>query len=110
MKVLYWICWNKPIRTLKYIWQKICWGYCDGELWNLDHAFAKFMVSRLRRFKDITMTLPPELSEDQWEKILDEMIDTFKCMQGCYCPDKHDIEKIDKGMELFKKHHWHLWY
>ena len=48
-----------------------------SELWNLDYTFADFILLRLKAFKKNTISVPAQLSETEWNDILDKMILAF---------------------------------
>lgn len=63
-------------RKEKFRKQRLSRGFDDTELWNLDLTFAKFMLPRLKEFRKKTCSYPSELNNiDEWNKILDEMIE-----------------------------------
>ena len=49
-----------------------------SELWDLDYAFADFILPRLKAFKKNTISVPASLTEDEWDDILDKMIIAFE--------------------------------
>ena len=49
----------------------------SGELWDLDYTFADFILPRLKAFKKNTISVPAQLSETEWNDILDKMIIAF---------------------------------
>ena len=48
-----------------------------SELWDLDYTFADFILPRLKAFKKNTISVPAQLSETEWNDILDKMILAF---------------------------------
>ena len=49
-----------------------------SELWDLDYTFADFILPRLKAFKKNTISVPAQLSETEWNDILDKMILAFE--------------------------------
>jgi hypothetical protein len=81
------------IRRIKFLYQRITRGWDDSQTWNLDYEIAKFIVPRLKRFKEITIGVPCNLpsfnidqrsedadkkAEKEWDDILDKMIKGFE--------------------------------
>lgn len=63
-------------RWEKYKQQRIERGFDDSETWSLDTTIIKFILPRLKRFKEIPCGYPSYLnSEEEWDKILQTMID-----------------------------------
>ena len=101
-------------RSIRFWWQRRTRGWSDDETWCLDHTLAKHIVPRLKRFKELNNGHPGELTEKKWDKILDEMIWTFEFLED---EDKRygdesaeDWKRIDKGLKLFGKYYYHLWW
>jgi tRNA-dihydrouridine synthase len=64
------------------------YGVSDSECWSLDWTLTNFILPRLKHFKKINVhTHPPDITPEQWDKILDELIWTFEYM--------HDEEKFN---------------
>lgn len=84
-------------------------GFDDTETWSLDVTFAKFLVPRLKRFKELNNGIPNGLNEQEWNNILDEMIEGF---EGIITDDLINPrnEKADKALKLFTEHYFSLWW
>ena len=106
---------NKRIRKKKGL-SKIK----DEELWGLDVTLAKYILPRLKKFKEKnTMSHPVSFgNKEEWHSVIDKMIYSFDYVL------KHDLGKLDKlstkdkkeyherykeGMDLFAKHFMDLW-
>jgi len=102
---------------MKYFLQKLFRGYSDRDLWNLDVTIAKFIYPRLHRFieKDVKGWHPPEMSEAEWNKVLNTMCRAFKIITEWpnIIMEVDDVEpyakEIQKGLELFAKYYLYLW-
>lgn len=72
---------------------------------DIDYAFSLWIVPRLERLKQNTISHPTELTMDEWNNILQDMIDGFYW----YSIDKHssindiDLERIELALSLLKK-------
>lgn len=90
-------------------------GFDDSELWNLDVTIAKFVLPRLKRFKEIITSCPGTFEGDddieQWYTILDKIIFSMeKISQDNYSDPNLDIDKkVEEGLELFGKYFSALW-
>ena len=107
-------------RIKKYAKQRKQRGFDDTETWSLDQTVAKFVLPRLKRFKEVNNGFPALLKSDEWDAILDKMIDGFECVlkRECwaleYTEDQKEWKKVDKrardGLRLFAKHFRELWW
>lgn len=104
----------------KYVNQYKESGFDDSELWNLDLTLGRFLLPRLKRFKEIIQTsnlkgYPPICeSFEEWLSILDEIIWMFEThIADDYQEDK-DLakmleERMNKAKELFGKYWTYFW-
>lgn len=93
----------------------------DSELWGLDITLAKYILPRLKRFKDINkMSHPISFgSIEEWHSIIDKMIYSFDyvlkedCGLNSVSITDEEKEKryknYQEGMDLFAKHFMDLW-
>ena len=104
------------IEWFKYKYQKITRGFTDLEIWNLDHTTAKWLIPRLKYLKENTCGYPPDLETfEEWQEILQKMIDAFELYNGdsdTFDMDqlKTENEIIEEGMQLFGKYFRSLWW
>ena len=62
-------------------YQVLRYGVCDRECWQLTNTFTSFILPRLKHYKKMKRTgFPSELTSEQWENILDEIIFAFEYM------------------------------
>jgi len=60
-------------------YQRIRYGVADEECWSLDRTFTKFILPRLRYFKNMKrQSYHPDHTPEEWEHVLDELIWTFE--------------------------------
>lgn len=103
-------------RVKKFIWQKITRGFSDDETWSLEYGSAKWILPRLRRFKELNNSHPMDLTFEKWMEIIDKMIYAFETIIARDDPDKDinwdlDIDKkVKEGLELFGKYFLDLWW
>lgn len=64
-------------------YQRMRYGVADEECWSLDSTFTKFILPRLKHFKNMNRYgYHPDLTPEQWEEVIDELIWTFEYMSG----------------------------
>lgn len=97
-------------RRKKYVKQRKKRGFDDTETWSLSCSFARFAIPRLKRFKKLNNGYPPDLTEKQWDRLLDEMIDGFKEVLKEDMAKDYDRLKITRGLEAFSKYYMALWW
>lgn len=105
---------NRLYRIIRHGWQRIYRGWDDSELWSLDVTFCCWVVPRLRRFKDVNFGYPAMLTMEQWNEILDQMIDGFTIVveeQGWPIGPSGDTrhDRVDRAFELFGEWAGALW-
>jgi hypothetical protein len=69
-------------RTYRFFWQRITRGWDDSETWSLDYNIIEYLVPRLERFRELHIDNPCDITFDEWNNILDEIIWSFKYI---YC-------------------------
>lgn len=82
-------------------------------LWDLRSTISKWLLPKLKAFRKVTDGCPGSLTQEEWYKILDEMIASLELIRK---DDKGDIltkeewKTVDRGWRLFHKWYWSLWY
>jgi hypothetical protein len=91
-------------------------GWDDSETWSLDSTIARFVLPRLKRFKELNCGYPSFLSSiEEWNEILDhiiyamEVISDEELYYGCKLTKK-DWKRVNKGFRLFGKYFQNLWW
>lgn len=116
------------MKDIHWILQKVFKGYNDCDLWALDYHLAKLILKRLKAFKQMERSgYPVPVSEnpknieikneDDWEKVLDDMIEGFEAfIVDENCDYEFSIEKYKQlqqktnhGLKLFAKYFGYLW-
>jgi hypothetical protein len=107
-------------RDWKFFWQRRTRGWSDDETWCLDTTIAKFVLPRLKRFREIDCGYPGGLKEKEWETILDKMIFSFEQIVSEDSDKRLDGEtdgqyqdrrsRIREGLKLFGKWFQALWW
>lgn len=89
-------------------------GFDDTEMWALDQSIAAFLIPRLKRFKETHICHPPRITMEQWDEILQKMIDGFEevltrddltSKRG----REYDSSKVREGLKLFAEWYHDLW-
>lgn len=94
-------------------------GFSDAETWALDSVIAKFILPRLRRFKEVNNGFPCGLTSEKWNAILDQMIFAFDWSINCEEDKYKDLTtkeqninwlKYEVGIQQFAKYFRDLWW
>ena len=100
-------------------------GFVMAEHFNLDTTLSVYLYCQLCYFRDYPMTCatPMGMTQEQWEKIINSMIEAFKLMitddssyryslntKESYYYSKNRQKKINYGLRLFIKYYHNLWY
>ena len=94
-----------PERVEEYKKQRIERGFDDTELWNLDTTILKFVLPRLKRFKECTIGFPPDFETlEEWQECLEKIIINIEKIIN----SEEDVDY--EGFELFKKYFFNLWW
>ena len=89
----------------KFKEQRLERGFDDSELWNLDTTILKFILPRLKAFKEATIGCPRAFNNlEEWVNCIDKMIKSIEQILN----DDHNADY--EGFELFKKHFFELWW
>lgn len=84
----------------------------EREVWNLDRTLGTYIYPRLIELKKIKHGYPYDLTEEEWNFCLDEMIFSFKTLSedenynGFY---QKTSDRIQNGLNLFAKYYTALW-
>ncbi len=115
---------RKLLSPIRYWWQRRTRGFDDRDLWSLDYAVIKFIYPRLKLFREqIKWGVPRHptekgaqghlrsLSVEEWEGILDEMLEGFQLAveDDCYPLIGEDHEKLEHSMNVFRQWFFALW-
>lgn len=101
-------------RELVYAWQRAWKGYDESYWYGLDSTFVELYISLLTRLRKDMNSYPPEMTVEQWEQILDEMIKCLKEMRVLFTPNvSRDYDSImeskERFFELFNRYFYQLW-
>lgn len=101
-------------RQWRWFKQRRKQGFDERVTWNLDGALAKWMAPKIKLFKQLNVGYPHELTWEQWNAILDELIWAFEWRSSKNYWDE-DLDELKStryrtAMEMFGKFIWHMWW
>lgn len=99
-------------RSRRFFWQRLTRGWDDGDTFSLDYSLAKIIAPRLKRFKEVTIGVPLDMKEQEWNDKLDKMIAAFEFAgsEDRWSAKPEDFKKHGEGIKLFAEHYWQLWW
>jgi hypothetical protein len=99
-------------RQKHFAKQRIKRGFDSTEMWCLYSAIVKFILPRLKAFKEESGGYPGGFNKrKEWDEILDKMIEAFELInEKDHYSDEETNNKIDEGLDLFRKWFYNLWY
>ena len=65
-------------RQAKWKKQRVKNGFDDTETWNLDTTLARFILPRLKRFREVNIGHPAYMTWESWCTLIDRMIEGFE--------------------------------
>lgn len=87
-------------RFWKFLKQRMKYGFDQSDTWDLCYTVAKFVLPRLKMFRDVTIAYPGGFgfnNIEEWKETLDKMITAFDYII------KYDDYKCDFAKELKDK-------
>ncbi len=97
-------------RSIRYFFQRWTRGWDDSDLWSLDQTISEFILPRLKEFKRTLHGYPGDMTEEEWNQILDKMIIAFELgSKGFWDVNEEDFTIAKEGLDLFAKHFFELW-
>jgi hypothetical protein len=103
-------------RKIKFFVQRCVRGWDDSQTWNLDYELAKFIAPRLKRFRELNVCHPMEMTSEEWDSTIDKMIFAFEKLSDddykwSYDNNQEEIhKKVEEGRDLFHKYYYNLWW
>ncbi len=82
-------------------------GFDDTEIWSLYNSIARYVLPRLKRFREIHGDYPANLTAEEWNKILDKMIKAFELISEDTLFEFKD--EVEEGLSLFRIYFFDLW-
>ena len=115
-------------RKLKWRCQRFIRGWADEDTWDIEGWFIEILLPMLKKFKEDNNGHPFELSREEWDKTLDDMIYSLEgineegAVKQLYGEEvnlivydykeisNHMTESKQKFFELFVKYFYDLWW
>ena len=99
---------NKRLKKKKKL------SITDSEIWGLNYTLAKYILPRLKRFKELYNSYSFELTGTKWEEILDKMIWSFDYIikendSNELLETMKEVIRCQEGLDLFSKYFRNLW-
>jgi hypothetical protein len=98
-------------REKKFVKQRMEKGFDSSETWALDSTIARFILPRLKCFREQVGGYPYFFSTiEEWHEILDKMILAFELSNKDDLSTKKQQRQIEQGLKLFAKWFRALWW
>lgn len=100
-------------RSVRFLYQRLTRGWDDGDTFSLDAPLAKLIAPRLRRFSELRGGHPSDMTDEEWQAIIDKMVAAFEwyASEDRYGPNEFEnIKKHQEGINLFAEHYCGLWW
>ena len=98
------------MKKLRFIKQRVKRGYADEDVWDMNNWFIETVVPMLKQLKQEKHGYPCDMTEKEWDDILDEMIFNFTeldedtcSMQNEYWEKYYNSPDNEEKEELRKK-------
>lgn len=98
-------------RFFKFRYQRLKYGFDESELWSLDYTINKFVLPRLKAFRERPGGYPSDLTPESWAATIDKMIAAFEigCSDDYWLMNEEQHAIWTEGMDLFREYYPHLW-
>ena len=96
-------------KEIKWFLQRGFIGYSDKDVCDMDIWFENTIIPMLEQLQKIKHGYPINMTEQQWNITLNNMINYFKETTDKYCPEKNEYEEEylnsmhEGNQENFKK-------
>lgn len=99
-------------RRNAYKKQRRKYGFDDTELWSLYTTVARFILPRLKRYKEIDCGCPIYFEDKkEWIIVIQKMITAFEIIARDDTSEFFDNNKeVKEGLALFSEHFLGLWW
>lgn len=103
-------------RSIVFWWQRQTRGFDDSETWSMDSSLAKLILPRLKRFQEVRAGYPANMTDEEWEKIIQEMIWGFQWFADGkqhsydYVKEAHEANRANDAIDLFARYYSTLWW
>lgn len=79
---------------IKFFFQRLFRGWDDRETWNLDFEFYKWLYPRLKRFREISLTIPNGMTIEDWDLEISMVIKALELVvdEVAYFGENEEVE------------------
>ena len=85
-------------------------GIYMEDLWHIPSALAEWIIPRLGLFKKNIISYPPNLTPEEWEEIIDKILESHRIIAADDIGVELKREKeLEEGLKLFSEYYLHLW-
>jgi hypothetical protein len=104
--------WYRIRSAIKHWWQRRTRGWDDRDTWSLDWTIAKFVLPRLRRFREVSNGYPADMTKEEWDTILNRMIYALEvCSDDSEWLEEYvNWDRVNQGLQEFGKYFRNLWW
>ena len=88
--------------------QRLERGFDDSELWCLNNTISSFILPRLKAFKEKHFSTPENMTNDEWDNILERIIIAFEIVKKDD-PTEEEMYKMEYGLKLFARYLKNMW-
>lgn len=119
-------------QGIKFKRQRIKYGWCEADTWNMDCWFISVVPPMLQYLRDNTHGYPGTMTAEEWNGILNRMIVLFNELDEEKCTQKNEYDDCisenkgawlnrykeigeyqekckNEAFELFSKYFFNLW-
>lgn len=110
---------RKFLYRLKERYRKLTRGFSNKEVWNLNNNIIENTLPKLKYFREHFNSYPCDMTKDQWDSILTEIIVGFQIYKDKEIDCKYDIQNniltkdeikiVQNSCELFGKYLLNFW-
>lgn len=93
------------MESIKHFFQRLFRGWDDRETWNLDYEFYKWLYPRLKRFYEVSLTVPKNKTTEEWDL---EIAVTIKTLELILKEDDYFDEKEKLEEAKFQINQWFI--
>jgi len=99
------------INKIKWFFQRLFRGYSDPDVWSFYDHMVAYALPRLEKLKEIQHGYPPSITEEEWDRRLDLIIEAFRIMVSgdCWQFDAKKRTQVEIGIYYFGFHFFDLW-
>lgn len=98
-------------REVELSKQRIERGFDDSETWSLKNTIARFIIPRLERYQEIANDFLKR--DDELVNEIDSFLTAMKLIErenGVFLFNKEEDEQVKKGLDVFPKIFFSLWW